>query len=180
MSSFNSITTRKGDSGESGLIGGGRMKKSEPVFAALGEVDELSCVIGLAKAFIRQYHPEKKAEVGLLASIQSDLVGIGTQIATPDAGGEKKQEAITTAHIDRLEKLEESYLKNVEMPKSFVFPGATVAGAGLDFSRAVCRRAERQLVSYISQRQTADLNNCLVYLNRLSDLLYILARRLEK
>jgi cob(I)alamin adenosyltransferase len=180
MIGFDSITTRRGDDGESGLLGGRRMKKSEHVFSTLGEVDELSSVIGLAKASIIQLHPAKKAVIDLLTSIQSDLVRVGAQIATPHSGGQKKQTVIAAEDIDRLEKFEKQYLTGVEMPERFVFPGASIAGAWLDLSRAVCRRAERQLVLYISERKVTHLSDCLKYLNRLSDLLYILARWLEQ
>ncbi|MBN1685694.1 MAG: cob(I)yrinic acid a,c-diamide adenosyltransferase [Spirochaetales bacterium] len=180
MSDFDGITTRKGDDGESGLLGGPRMKKSEPVFSALGDVDELSSVIGLAKASIAQLYPAQQNVADLLTSIQSDLVRVGTEIAVPRGMVQKKDGGISAADIDRLETLERRYLKEVEMPESFVFPGASVAGAWVDLARAVCRRAERALVSYISERQVSHLGRCLVYLNRLSDLLYILARWLEQ
>ena len=91
-----------------------------------------------------------------------------------------KLEVITATDIGLLEEHEKRYGKNLEMPKVFILPGATVIGAYIDVSRAVCRRAERQVVSCITEREMGWLSLCQRYLNRLSDLLFILARWFEK
>jgi len=190
MTDFKSITTRRGDDGTSEMLGGVRLSKGEPVFAALGEVDELSSSIGLAKALIRRDHPEMQGAAQALDTVQSDLVRLGAVIATPEQKSKRRKPkeqalreggaAITAGDVSRLEDYERTYVSEIDIAGTFIIPGGSVAGAQLDVSRAVCRRAERQLVSYISHSNSAHLGNCLKYLNRLSDLLYIIARRIER
>ena len=189
MTEFKGITTRRGDDGTSEILGGVRFRKSESVFAALGEVDELSSSIGLAKALMRRDHPETQGAAQALETVQSDLARLGALIATPERksprrGPEERTlkedgAAITAGDVLRLEDYERTYVSEIDVTGTFTIPGGSVAGAQLDVSRAVCRRAERQLVSHISQSNAPHLGNCLKYLNRLSDLLYIIARRIE-
>ena len=181
MSEFDGRMKRGGDGGESGLLDGTRLKKSDLVFSALGDVDELSSMIGLAKAYILRAADEREPVAMLLEAVQADLVRIGAQIATPEGHARYDDlEVITAADVGRLEEYENTYAKDVEMPKKFILPGATVTGAHVDVSRAVCRRAERRVVACILERKMKRLNECRRYLNRLSGLLFTLARRLER
>jgi cob(I)alamin adenosyltransferase len=180
MIDFNGMTTRRGDDGKSEILGGPRMGKNEPVFAVLGDVDELTSAIGVAKALILRDHPGQGALADALNGVQADLVRVGTDVATPESRAKRGNSgAITAADTERLEEIEKKYKTDLESRREFIIPGADLAGAQVDVSRAVCRRAERQLVSYISQRNVKHLGHCVSYLNRLSDLLYVVARRIE-
>jgi cob(I)alamin adenosyltransferase len=180
MNEFDGKKKRGGDKGESGLIDGTRLKKSDLVFSALGDIDELSSTIGLAKAFMRREAAKPEGEIRVFETVQSDLVRIGAQIATPENNPHyERLEVIGPGDIGKLEEYSETYTKDFEMPNVFILPGATIAGAHVDLSRAVCRRAERRVAACIFERKMNRLNECQRYLNRLSDLLFILARWLE-
>ncbi len=180
MSEFNGKKDRGGDKVESGLLDGSRLIKSDLVFSALGDIDELSSTLGLAKAFMLDEVDVREDEVQLLETIQADLVRIGAQVATPENSARYKNlDVITQADVGKLEELEKTYKKDVDMPKVFILPGATITGAHVDVARAVCRRAERRVVACISTRKMKRLNECQHYLNRLSGLLFTLARWIE-
>lgn len=170
------IYTRTGDKGDTGLFGGGRVAKDDPRVEAYGDVDELNAVIGMARAVELMPRIDE-----VLVPVQRDLFSIGAILATPDR--EKMSEQLAKARIDeeRIEQLERAIdAGDVELEplKSFIMPGGTPKAAALHVARTVCRRAERRVVTL---QHVADVPELVViYLNRLSDLLFTLARVANK
>lgn len=166
------IYTRTGDAGQTGLFGGGRVAKNHPRVIAYGEVDELNSAIGLARAT-----PPLDLADALLESIQRDLFAIGGQLASPDP--DKVKAALEKAQLndDRVRAMEAAIdAADAELPplRAFVLPSGTAKAAALHLARTVCRRAERSVVALAAEAEVPEL--FLVYLNRLSDLLFTLAR----
>jgi cob(I)alamin adenosyltransferase len=156
------IYTKAGDRGETGLGDGSRVPKDHPRVIAYGEVDELNAVLGLVKA--AEVEPE------LLPDIQNDLFDVGADLCVRGDAGLR----VTARQTQRLEEAIDRVNERLTPLTSFVLPGGTVAAAWLHVARAVCRRAERAVVTLM--RTEAVNENALVYLNRLSDLLFVLAR----
>jgi cob(I)alamin adenosyltransferase len=166
------IYTRSGDEGDTGLFGGGRVPKHHPRVAAYGDVDELNSAIGLARATA----PADLADQ-LLESVQRDLFAIGGHLATPDP--ERVSRTLEKAALsdERVAEFERAIdAADAELPPltAFVLPGGTPKAAALHLARTVCRRAERSVVRLAREAEVPPL--FLVYLNRLSDLLFTLAR----
>jgi cob(I)alamin adenosyltransferase len=166
------IYTKTGDTGETGLFGGGRVAKDHARVAAYGDVDELNSFLGLARATF----PEDLFAAPLEA-IQRDLFSIGGYLATPDP--EKVRAALAKAELSaaRVAALEAAIdAADTELPplKAFVLPGGSQKAAILHVARVACRRAERSVVALARREEVPAL--FLVYLNRLSDLLFTLAR----
>jgi cob(I)alamin adenosyltransferase len=163
------IYTRGGDRGETSLGDGSRVSKLDPRVAAYGAVDELNSHVGLALA-LDELDSELRAP---LMQIQNDLFDLGADLAVPfEPQGERLR--VTQAQIDELERLCDRYNEALPQLKSFVLPGGSEAAARLHLARTVCRRAE--LAALATAAQTAIDPLAPVYLNRLSDLLFILAR----
>lgn len=166
------IYTRTGDSGETGLFGGGRVSKHHHRVMAYGEVDELNSVIGLVRATApRDFHDT------LLEEIQRDLFAIGGHLATPDP--DKVAAALSKAGLAESRVVEfETVIDRLDetLPplQAFILPGGTAKAATLHLARTVCRRAERSVVALAHEETVPEL--FLVYLNRLSDLLFAMAR----
>jgi len=165
------IYTKTGDTGETGLIDGSRVRKDAPRVAAYGDVDELNAVVGIVKA-----HCSDAALNAVLHAIQRDLFALGAQLADPKAaiGARKVKAAVTQAHIERLEAAIDAHEEGLPPLTAFVMPGGSVVGAFLHLARTVCRRAERGVIGLQREQQVDPL--VVVYLNRLSDLLFVLAR----
>jgi cob(I)alamin adenosyltransferase len=166
------IYTKTGDAGETGLFGGGRVKKDHPRTAAYGDVDELNSAIGLARATA----PVELFD-DLLEAIQRDLFAIGGRLATPEP--EKVAKAIVKAVLppERAQSFERAMDEaERELPplRAFVLPGGTPKAAALHLARTICRRAERSAVHLAQEDEVPP--EILVYLNRLSDFLFTLAR----
>ncbi len=166
------IYTRTGDEGETGLFGGGRVSKADPRVAAYGDVDELNSAIGVARAAV----PAELFDAELEA-IQRDLFSIGGHLATPDP--EKVRAALAKAELNpaRVEQFERAMdAAEASLPplRAFILPAGTSKAAGLHLARTVCRRAERSVVALALDQDVPAL--FLVYLNRLSDYLFTLAR----
>ena len=164
------IYTRAGDRGETSLGDGSRVSKLDPLIAAYGAVDELNSVLGVVLAV--GVPPEIRAP---LERIQNELFDLGADLSVPFGdGGERERLRVSQAQIDELERLCDAF--NVELPplKSFVLPGGAEPAALLHVARTVCRRAERDALAADGARGVNPL--ALAYLNRLSDLLFILAR----
>jgi cob(I)alamin adenosyltransferase len=166
------IYTRTGDRGETGLFGGGRVPKNDPRVAAYGEVDELNSALGVARAAL----PAPLFDVELEA-IQRDLFALGGHLATPDP--EKVRKALEKARLSpgRILDFERAIdAADQELPplRAFVLPAGTPKAAALHLARTVCRRAERGVVALAHEAEIPEL--FLVYLNRLSDYLFTLAR----
>lgn len=171
------IYTRGGDRGETSLGDGSRVSKLDPRVAAYGAVDELNSQIGLVLA-LDELDPDLRVP---LARIQNDLFDLGASLSVPfapqtDPRTEPRTERlrVTQAQIDELEQLCDRYNESLPELKSFVLPGGTEAAARLHLARTVCRRAE--LTALATAAETAIDPLVTVYLNRLSDLLFILAR----
>ena len=166
------IYTRTGDEGDTGLFGGGRVPKDHPRVEAYGDVDELNAAIGLARATAPMPRIDE-----VLVPLQRDLFAIGALLATPDR--DKMHEQLAKARIDderiaQLERAIDAAESELEPLKAFVLPGGTSKAAALHVARTVCRRAERRVVSLLRDEPLPPL--VAVYLNRLSDLLFVLAR----
>lgn len=166
------IYTRTGDAGETGLFGGGRVGKDTTRVDAYGEVDELNATIGLARAI--QPEPGIDAE---LERIQRDLFAIGSLLATPDREKMQRQLAKAELHDERVTELEglmDQADAELEPLRRFILPGGSPKGAALHVARTVCRRAERRVVHLAREVELPAI--VVTYLNRLSDLLFTLAR----
>jgi cob(I)alamin adenosyltransferase len=163
------IYTRGGDTGETSLGDGSRVSKLDPRVAAYGLVDELNAHIGLVLA-LDELDPQLR---GPLAKIQNDLFDLGADLSVPFASGDARLR-VEQAQVDELERLCD--LHNAELPelKSFVLPGGSEAAARLHVARTICRRAELAALATAAQTPVDPL--VAVYLNRLSDLLFIFAR----
>jgi cob(I)alamin adenosyltransferase len=164
------IYTKSGDGGETGLFGGDRVRKSDPRVEAYGEVDEANATVGAARAALSD--AELDAE---LARIQAELFTIGAELASPHGGRARGTlPAIDPAWATRLEQAMDRWDATLPELRAFVLPGGTAGAAALHLARCVCRRAERQVVALAAQVEVDP--NALVYLNRLSDLLFVAAR----
>lgn len=165
------IYTRTGDQGQTGLIGGTRVPKDHVRVAAYGDIDELNAAIGLAKAHTR----DARLSV-LLGEIQRDLFALGAQLADPTAkvGTRKAKAAITAARIRRLERAIDSREAALPPLAHFILPGGAPLGASLHLARTICRRAERAIVT-LARDEPVDVR-VLAYVNRLADLLFVVAR----
>jgi cob(I)alamin adenosyltransferase len=166
------IYTKTGDQGTTGLFGGGRVPKDDPRVAAYGDVDELNAVLGMA----RSVEPMPRIDE-VLVPIQRDLFAIGALLATPDR--DKMALHLQKARIDEgriaeLERAIDQGDEELEPLRAFIIPGGTPKAAALHVARTVCRRAERQVVRLQHEVELPAL--AVIYLNRLSDLLFTLAR----
>jgi len=160
-------------------MGGDRVPKDDLRVTAYGEVDEANAAIGAARAT----PPADEAE-GLLAQVQRDLFAIGGSLATPDPGalrGEQRSKVVLAP--DRVRALEDAIdaaERELAPLKRFVLPGGSPKAAALHVARTACRRAERSVVRLYRERRVRDSGEILAYLNRLSDLLFVLARRANR
>jgi cob(I)alamin adenosyltransferase len=166
------IYTRTGDAGETGLFGGGRVPKDHMRVQSYGDVDELNSTLGLARATA----PGDFSDA-LLESIQRDLFAIGGHLATPDPARVREALEKASLSVDRITVLERAIdAAEDQLPplKAFVLPAGTPKAASLHLARTVCRRAERSVVHLSHEAEVPEL--FITYLNRLSDLLFTLAR----
>ncbi|MFO0807720.1 MAG: cob(I)yrinic acid a,c-diamide adenosyltransferase [Gemmataceae bacterium] len=164
------IYTKSGDAGETGLGDGRRVPKDALRVEAYGTVDELNAVVGLLLT-------ATPAEGELLRSVQNDLFDVGADLCVPPSDGEKPGQClrVTAAQVERLEHAIDRLNEPLPPLTSFILPGGTPAAAWCHLARTVCRRAERHVVTLM---RTEPVNGqVLIYLNRLSDLLFVLARR---
>lgn len=161
------IYTKTGDAGETGLFGGPRVSKDHVRIEAFGTVDELNSHLGLVRTL-----PVADGFDLMLRRIQCELFDLGAQLATPGAAKER----ITVAHIESLETAIDQFDSQMPALKWFILPTGTPVAAALHVARTVCRRAERRVVTLAHQPDTAIPANAIKYLNRLGDLLFIVAR----
>ena len=166
-----SIVTKRGDTGLTGLGGGVRVSKGAVRVESYGTVDELNCVLGFARA-----STEDRALAELVESVQRELFAVGSALATAP-NGSKREPAVTTAMVDRL-TTEAHRLEATEgLTNDWSLPGTHPVASAYDVARTVCRRAERAVV------RLADVEpvnpNILAYINRLSDLLWLIGRYIE-
>lgn len=167
------IYTRRGDAGKTDLFGGERVAKDAQRVAAYGEVDELNAVLGVA---IAAGADPSLAEP--LAGIQSALFDLGASLATPDPDHRRKAKVagVAAADIEALEALIDRLEAGLTPLASFILPGGSPAAAAFHVARTVCRRAERAVVHLAGSPGESVEENALRYLNRLSDLLFVIAR----
>jgi cob(I)alamin adenosyltransferase len=179
MVKLNVIYTRTGDKGETGLGDGSRRSKSDPRVAAMGEVDEANCAIGLAILAVR--NASDAADLAIeptLARIQNDLFDLGADLCAPKQAHEAPGAVLRVApsQVQALERAIDALNARLHPLRSFVLPGGTAAAAALHQARAVCRRAERAMVALAEIEGEEVGENALAYVNRLSDYLFVAAR----
>jgi cob(I)alamin adenosyltransferase len=168
------IYTRTGDAGETGLVDGSRLRKSQPRMEAIGMADEANSTIGVALTLI-----EDADARAMLDRVQNELFDLGADIATPgeDFAPSEMVLRIVPAQIDRLEREIDAMNAGLEPLRSFILPGGATGAAALHVARATVRRAERTLVHAAEQVSINPL--ALTYLNRLSEHLFVLCRVLN-
>ena len=164
------IYTKTGDKGETGLFDGTRVSKADPRVVAYGGVDELNAWLGV----VRSANPPKDVD-DLLTRIQRDLFALGAVLADPThkISSRVDKADLCAEDVTRLEKAIDDFEKELKPLRRFILAGGAPAGAMLHLARTVCRRAERSMVA-IGTHQVAEI--AIVYINRLSDLLFVLAR----
>jgi cob(I)alamin adenosyltransferase len=161
------IYTKTGDAGETGLFGGGRVPKDDPRVSAYGDVDETNAAIGFAASL-----EPGGFESDALQAIQRDLFAVGAELATPDPS--KLRATLQADRVSALEQLIDQYERSLPPLKDFILPGGTPKAAAFHLARTTCRRAERSVVTLARDEQVSPV--IMHYLNRLSDLLFMLAR----
>ncbi len=164
------IYTKTGDDGSTGLLGNRRVPKDDIRIEAYGTVDELNAVLGLARAQGLDSASEK-----LVAQLQDELFAVGSALADPDPMG-RYHDAIGPEHAVRLEGIIDTLESELKPITNFILPGGSLGAAELHLARTVCRRAERLVVRLASQPGGDVPTALIVYLNRLSDLLFVMAR----
>ncbi len=163
------IYTRTGDRGDTSLYGGRRVPKDSLRVEAYGTVDELNSVIGMVLA----EKPDTESAEALI-SVQAGLFAVGADLATPGAAGAENVRRIQPSDTAALEAMIDTFDARLKPLTGFIHPGGSAAGAKLHFARSVCRRAERCVIRLSRDERISD--GIVVYLNRLSDLLFVLAR----
>ena len=172
MVKLNKIYTRTGDAGTTGLVDGSRLPKHAPRMQAVGDVDEANSAIGLAIIAMGD-----RPEATWLTTIQNDLFDLGADLCVPESDTPPDFEPlrVTAGQVERLEAAIDRLNARLEPLNSFILPAGSEAAARLHFSRTVCRRAERRISALIASG--ARINpQALKYANRLSDLLFVMAR----
>jgi cob(I)alamin adenosyltransferase len=169
------IYTRTGDSGETGLLGVGRVRKNVPRVEAYGGVDELNASLGAVCAVLAD-----SGLLDLLASIQRDLFAVGAQLADvrKEKGRNVEKAAISPQRVGDLERAIDRFEEELPPLKHFILPGGCDPGARLHLARTVCRRAERRIAALAAEEEIPAV--ILAYMNRLSDLLFVLARLVNR
>jgi len=176
MVRLNRIYTRTGDDGSTGLVDGSRAAKDSPRLIAIGEVDELNSAIGIAVAALAGAADSHGA---LLQSVQNDLFDLGADLATPGADFTPSEMVlrIVPGQVTRLERAIDALNAGLPPLRSFILPGGVPAAAHVHLARAIARRAERAV---IAAGRSAPVNPAAqTYLNRLSDLLFVLGRAIN-
>jgi len=175
------VYTRTGDKGNTALVGGKRVPKDSPRIGAYGTIDELNSIIGLARAFNAEKLDQGEAHRYLdevLAKIQDELFDLGSELATPEDAAYAGMYRVGAAEVKRLEETIDHCQKDLAPLQSFILPGGGKIGAFLHQCRTVCRRAEREILRL---SRAEDLSEWpLKYVNRLSDLFFVLARWISK
>jgi cob(I)alamin adenosyltransferase len=170
------VYTRTGDKGTTKLVGGEERSKDTPRIEAYGTVDELGSVLGVVRAFLEDLPPEARIAIDeVLGGVQDDLFNVGTDLATPADARWEGMHRVGDPEVTRLEDTIDRFNAELAPLVEFVLPGGGRAGALLHQARTVCRRAERRVIPVLAEQpELAD--GAMRYLNRLSDLLFVLAR----
>ena len=176
------IYTKTGDAGETSLFDNSRVSKADPRVDAYGDVDEVNACLGAALAAVGLRHSQASAGRGVnddiaevLETVQKDLFAVGARLADPSSriAGRVTKAAVTAGQIELLEVTIDRLEAELPPLRRFILPGGTSAGALLHLARTVCRRAERRVVGLGADAVEASV---VIYLNRLSDLLFVMAR----
>ena len=162
--------SKKGDRGFTSLLGGQRISKSSPRPEAYGTLDEASSALGMARAWARR--PRTKE---IILSIQKELLILGAELATGPGDASKAIYQVRSQNVTRLDQLIDQLQKEVTLKKEFIHPGDSPAGAAIDLARTIVRRGERRAAGLVHQKKVRN-PEVLRYLNRLADLLFVLAR----
>lgn len=164
------IYTKTGDKGKTSLYDNTRVDKDSMRVESYGTIDELNSALGFARNFV-----EDKEVIEILYTIQRELFDVAGELATLDR--EKFPEKIRESHIEALEKIIDSYIARIEQVDKFIIPGTNKQSAALHVARTICRRAERRILTLNRHEPVSPL--LIKYVNRLSDVIYTLARFLE-
>ncbi len=164
------VATKTGDGGYTGLLGGGRVPKWDPRPDTFGQIDEATSALGLARALATE--PDVRETIH---DLQQDLYLLMAELATPPENYDKLGYRVTAEHVATVARRLEDFRGRVEIGNRFIIPGATPSGAALDLARAIVRRGERAAARLFHDGVIANAE-VLRYLNRLSDLLFVLAR----
>ena len=177
MVKLNKIYTKTGDKGETGLVDGSRVAKHSPRPCAIGAVDETNSALGICRIHASELDDGRLD--GMLARIQNDLFDLGADLSTPHTdAGEDKALRITAGQVARLESEIDAMNADLDPLDSFVLPGGHPAAAHIHQARALCRRAEREMVLLASREAVND--EAMRFINRLSDHLFVMARLVNK
>ena len=174
---INKVTTKRGDDGATDLASGERVPKDGARIEAYGAVDEANAAIALARELLAAQKPvgEPRAEVeALLVRLQNELFNLGSELATTAGAIRPSQPVIEPRHVEALEEATERWNAGLPELRSFILPGGGTGGAALHVARTIARRAERAALRL--SREEAVGRSALLYLNRLSDLLFVLGR----
>jgi cob(I)alamin adenosyltransferase len=168
------VATRTGDGGETSLFGKGRVRKTDPRIEALGDLDETQAVIGLARSLAPRSSLGRE-----LLDLQRGLYLVMAEVATPRDDLERLKKSVDGAAVARLDQVLETLKKTTPIEGRFVIPGENRFSASLDHARTVARRAERRVVECVDEGYVSG-DDLLPWLNRLSDVLFVLARASER
>lgn len=166
------IYTRTGDDGSTGLFGGGRVSKNDPCVELFGAIDELNAAVGLACVEVEKAAPELAP---LLRRVQSELFTIGSQLSAAPGANRDALPDLDESASSRFETEIDGWDKSLPPLRNFILPGGSESAARLHMARTICRRAERMLVGFAATHDVAS--SYIVYLNRLSDWLFTMARQ---
>ena len=176
---INKVYTRKGDKGYTMLVGGEKVKKNSNRINGFGEIDELNVLIGACAIFLNETDKEFKKQIfNIIITIQNDLFNLGNMIATPSDYINNKMPQITQESIKYLEDQINIYNGQLDSLSSFVLPGGSELNIRFHWARVICRRCERNLIDIVDVEKLDMI--IIQYLNRLSDLLFILSRYTNK
>ena len=176
---INTVYTRKGDKGLTSLIGGEKVKKNSNRINGFGDIDELNATVGLCNVLLESSSKQIEIELsGVLIHVQNDLFNLGNMLATPSDHILNDMPQITKDSIIYLEKKIDFFNNHLNPLSSFVLPGGSELSARLHLSRTICRRCERSILSIVESEKLDFI--IIEYLNRLSDLFFILSRYANK
>jgi len=164
------IVTKKGDGGKTRLLSGESVSKSDPRLFVIGSLDELIATLGLARSFA------KKDVAAEIKSLQLELMRVASEFSSSGKAGPDL--ATSQKDVSRIEENIRKLETEIKLPQSFVVPGTTACSSALEIARAVARRVEREAIA-VRETGTLENENAFIYLNRLSDYLFLLARRAE-
>jgi cob(I)alamin adenosyltransferase len=170
------VYTRTGDKGTTALVGGARVPKDSRRVECYGEIDELNAVIGLARSANAEARPSPARDrlEDILKRVQNELFDLGSELATPPDAEYEGMFKVGADDVQALERLMDECQKDLEPLQSFILPGGGTVSAFLHQARTVCRRAERQILRLAREEEIGE--HVVPYVNRLSDLLFVLSR----